>query len=769
MLGKQFEPGIVIVNKYRLEQEIGKGGLGSVYLATDLRLKRLVAIKTLLHNRQSFDQHYGSGTFEHYLNRFEQEATISSYFTANPNIITVHGLEQDEAGNYYLVLEYLEGGSLAEVVHQEGFLSCERACRVALDICQALAEIHRHPADIVHRDLKPSNILLRKSGQAVVADFGIAQVGNVSGRLGGSNKGPRHPGSPPYMSPEQEGQAEYLTPASDLYALGLLLYEMLTGQMYVKVKQLPPSLLNKSIPAWLDVLVTSLLEIEPKQRLQQAQEVADRLRKGLALLSALGNKEVSMALSKQAKKAEEEEAEEKTTPLNLGGTPLASQKQSQAALSEPLSAAQLQRLEKPEGTMNTRSTFYVERASDRVALETIQQEGVTITIKGPRQMGKSSLLLRVREAALAAGKRVALFDFQLFDKPALSDPNLFFRQLCDWITDELELPSRVDEFWEAPLGNSQRTTRYLQRYLLKEINGPLVLAMDEVDRTFDTSFRSDFFGMLRSWHNSRQTSPLWQQLDLVLVTSTEPYQLIEDLNQSPFNVGEVIELVDFTAEQVADLNRRHGSPLSSLEAEQLMALLGGHPYLVRRALYLVASGRISGASLFSEALSEQGPFGDHLRNQLFRLHEKVELVDGLRQVLVKNSCPDERIFFRLRGAGVVKREGRIVVPRCQLYAGYFRTMSLEPGELKIGRPQLGSAIAGGVGGKALPGLPLAGLSERELEVLKLLTAGLSNAQIAEKLVLSSHTINSHLTSVYSKLEVSSRVEAMRYALEHKLI
>jgi AAA-like domain len=209
-------------------------------------------------------------------------------------------------------------------------------------------------------------------------------------------------------------------------------------------------------------------------------------------------------------------------------------------------------------------------------------------------------------------------------------------------------------------------------YLLKELDSPLVLAMDEVESIFETEFRSDFFGMLRSWHNSRATRPVWKQLDLALVTSTEPYQLIENLNQSPFNVGQVIELMDFDAEQVADLNRRHRAPLDTDMERQLMALLDGHPYLVRRALYLIASERISVADLFAKATDDRGPFGDHLRYHLFRLHDKPDLIQGLLQVLRHGTCQDERIFFRLRGAGLVRREGRAVLPRCRLYGDYFQ-------------------------------------------------------------------------------------------------
>jgi hypothetical protein len=342
------------------------------------------------------------------------------------------------------------------------------------------------------------------------------------------------------------------------------------------------------------------------------------------------------------------------------------------ALPQPLPSAQPASLELPEGTMDPQSAFYVLRPSDAIASETIARQGVTITLKGPRQMGKSSLLIRTIDAAARAGKRTVFLDFQLLDRATLTDADLFFRQFCAWLTDELDIPSRVDEHWNTPLSNSQRCTRYMGRYILREINSLLVLAMDEVESIFDTDFRTDFFGMLRSWHNNRATAPTWKHLDLVLVTSTEPYQLIDNLNQSPFNVGEVIELADLSANQVTDLNRRHGSPLGTNDERRLMALLGGHPYLVRRALYLVAAAQLSAADLFAGATDEGGPFGDHLRYHLFRLHEKPELLRGLRQVIQSHTCQDERIFFRLRGAGLVRRDGRTVLPRCQLYADYFQ-------------------------------------------------------------------------------------------------
>jgi hypothetical protein len=325
-----------------------------------------------------------------------------------------------------------------------------------------------------------------------------------------------------------------------------------------------------------------------------------------------------------------------------------------------------------EGTIDLQSTFYIQRETDKVALDTIKRQGVTVTIKGPRQMGKSSLLVRVVEAARAGQKRTAFLDFQLFDHSALTDADLFFRQFCILTAADLEIDVEIDQFWDPLLGNSMRCTRYFEQSLLKKLDTPLVLAMDEVESIFDAPFRSDFFSMLRSWHNKRARQPIWKQLDLVLVTSTEPYQLITNLNQSPFNVGQTIQLTDFTADQVNDLNTRHGSPLTNDEIQRCMVLLNGHPFLTRRTLYLVASGHMTATNLFSRATDDSGPFGDHLRYHLFRMHDKPELVNGLLQVLRSSTCEDDTIYWRLNGAGLIRREGKKVVSRCQLYADYFR-------------------------------------------------------------------------------------------------
>jgi hypothetical protein len=365
--------------------------------------------------------------------------------------------------------------------------------------------------------------------------------------------------------------------------------------------------------------------------------------------------------------------------LSIAGKKISSRKpirsiyKKQKEIVEPSPSVTPVTLESPEGTMNPHSPFYINRRGDQIALDAIKRQGVTITIKGPRQVGKSSLLNYVAETAANNGKRIILLDFQLIEKETLLDAKSFYQHFCRWISHKLGAKDDVEKFWKIPLGNVQICSDYIEEKIVSHTIQPIVLAMDETERIFESKFRSDFFGMLRNWHNNRSSIAQWKLLDLALVTSTEPYQFVDDLNQSPFNVGEVIEMQDFTFNEVVELNKRHNSPLTSDETARLVQILGGHPYLTRRALYLVSSQRITPAELFSRASEERGPFGDHLRNYLFRLHNKEHLINGLKLVLKRNKCPDPEVYFRLRGAGLIReQEADRIVPRNGLYAEYFR-------------------------------------------------------------------------------------------------
>jgi hypothetical protein len=199
----------------------------------------------------------------------------------------------------------------------------------------------------------------------------------------------------------------------------------------------------------------------------------------------------------------------------------------------------------------------------------------------------------------------------------------------------------------------------------------VTLVMDEVDKVFAAPFRNDFFGMLRSWHNQRSDSELWMNLELVLCASTEPSHFISaDSTQSPFNVGERVVLQDFAKAEVSELIHRHGISEGSVE-EELYDLLHGHPFLTRRALYLLATKRIDFEAFRRTAIQDDGPFGDHLRYYLTKLHEFGDLLQPFEQVLRNGTCSNPRLFDRLKGFGLVAGDERKARVRNQLYGSYF--------------------------------------------------------------------------------------------------
>src|SRR5437588_3089536 len=154
--------------------------------------------------------------------------------------------------------------------------------------------------------------------------------------------------------------------------------------------------------------------------------------------------------------------------------------------------------------------------------------------------------------------------------------------------------------------------------------------MDAVDRLFHPEFAPEVFGLFRSWHNERALNPTgpWAQLTLAIAYATEEHLFITDLHQSPFNVGTRLTLEDFTIEQVTDLNHRYGSPLRDPEAVQrFFAVVGGHPYLVRRGLHEMVTRALDIAGFEAEAEREGGLFHDHLRRMLVSLSQDPGLCD----------------------------------------------------------------------------------------------------------------------------------------------
>lgn len=336
-------------------------------------------------------------------------------------------------------------------------------------------------------------------------------------------------------------------------------------------------------------------------------------------------------------------------------------------------ASEALRPELPEGSVRLGSRFYVERAVEPRCYQAISKLGALIRIKAPRQMGKTSLMTRIVEHATKLGYRTVRLNLGQADEAVLSNLDRFLRWFCACISQKLQRPALLNDYWDQDRGSIFNCTTYMQEHLLEMTDAPLVLALDEVDRVFEFSeVAQGFFSMLRIWHEEAKTIEIWEQLRLVVAHSTEDYGRL-DINQSPFNVGLPVELGEFTSTEVMSLAETH-QQLNPEQVDRLMTLIGGHPYLVRLALYHLSCQDLSLEQLLSEATTNTGIYENHLRRHLIMLNQHPELAAALQQV-VTSTVPiklQTTQMYKLYSMGLIKRQGDCVTPRCELYRQYFR-------------------------------------------------------------------------------------------------
>jgi len=339
----------------------------------------------------------------------------------------------------------------------------------------------------------------------------------------------------------------------------------------------------------------------------------------------------------------------------------------------PLPAAEP---ELPGGQVDVASQFYVERPPiEERCYQTIVQPSALIRIKAPRQMGKTSLMARILHHGARQGYCTVPLTFQLVDKGVFANLDKFLKWFCAYVGRELHLPNQLDDYWDEIFGSKVNCKDYFEKYILPQIDSPLILGLDEIDRVFQyPDIAEDFLGLLRAWHEESKRRDIWKKLRLIVVHSTEVY-IPMNINQSPFNVGLPVDLPEFNHQQIQDLAARHQLNWSEAKVEELMALVGGHPYLVRVALYHISRSGLTLDELKETAIADAGIYSDHLRRQLWNLEEYPELAQGMREIVAADSPVPLKAMqaFKLDSLGLVKLHGNECVPRCELYRQYFRS------------------------------------------------------------------------------------------------
>jgi hypothetical protein len=343
--------------------------------------------------------------------------------------------------------------------------------------------------------------------------------------------------------------------------------------------------------------------------------------------------------------------------------------------STPLPAPVTEELQFPEGPVEVGSPFYIDFPNiEFCCYYAISKPGRLIRIEGLRHTGKTSLLARILNYAREQNYKTVVLNLQLVDRKMLRDVDQFLQWFCARVTRGLQLPLKLEDHWDEVFGSKVSCQDYFENYLLPQLDQPLVLALDELDAVFPYPETADhFFALLRAWYEEAKMNPIWQNLRLVLVHSTDAY-ITEQMNQSPFNVGLPIQMPEFNIGQIETLAQRHQLDWTIAQAKQLAQMVGGHPYLVRLALYHTVQDNLSIDELLQLAPTEAGFYNRHMQEILALLEEQTDSVNALKALVTSTEPVSLTLaeITKLKRMGLIKVKDNQATLRCELYRQYFR-------------------------------------------------------------------------------------------------
>jgi diguanylate cyclase (GGDEF)-like protein len=338
-------------------------------------------------------------------------------------------------------------------------------------------------------------------------------------------------------------------------------------------------------------------------------------------------------------------------------------------------------LEFPGSPVPIDSPFYIERSPvETMAYTEITKPGSLLRIKAPCKTGKTSLMLRLINYGKVQGYATVIINFDQAEKEIFVSLDKFLRWFCANVSMQLELPLKLDDYWDEDFGSKISATLYWQGYLLEQIKKPILLCLNRVHHVFEyPNIAQDFLPLLRSWHEEGKHLDQWLKLRLVVIHSTEIYIPL-NLHQSPFNVGLPLKLPPFNFEQVQELALKHNflwatEDKGKQELQLLLEMVGGQPYLIRLAFYAIANHQISLAELLREAPTINGIYKDHLRSLLDTLKQHPALEIAFQKIITTNLDQhnlDAITAYQLENMGLIEIKGDHVQPSCMLYRLYFQ-------------------------------------------------------------------------------------------------
>ncbi|NEN93669.1 MAG: hypothetical protein F6K48_34280, partial [Okeania sp. SIO3H1] len=329
----------------------------------------------------------------------------------------------------------------------------------------------------------------------------------------------------------------------------------------------------------------------------------------------------------------------------------------------------------PEKEREAEKTIYIKRPPiESICDETILQPGSLIRVQAPKKMGKTWLINRILEQAKRYDYQTASINLLDANTVDFQDLDRFLWWFCSSVSRELNVPKEIlDESWDEKDSSKVNCKIYFEEGLFPKVTEALVLCIDKIDLIFPYPIAEDFLGLLRSWHETAKQKTLWKKLRLVVAHSTNVYIPL-DINQSPFNVGVPIELPEFNSEQVRQLTETYELNWQAEKVKQLTDVVGGHPFLLDRALsYLINHQDLTLSELLEKAPTNAGIYGSHLQELLSILAANPELKAAFKQVVIATEPVniESLLTYKLYSLGLVKLVGNKVVTRCELYRQYF--------------------------------------------------------------------------------------------------